>query len=145
VVCLVKFIKKVRKKFKRGLTEKQRDSFVTIYSTYFYAINGFAKGKPSKLQRLAMRFYVAKSIDSKYNKVAKKKCVVLSRKKVLTPKDIEFVDVELRNYVQSSLWKDLEMLEDDLKVDEKATEKAFKKNLKNKDKFKKVVKRSEKK
>ena len=130
-----KFLKGVREKFKRKLTAKQRESFKTIYATYFYAINGFATGSPSKLQRLAMRYYVAKSIDSKYNKDAKKHCIVLSRKKVLTDKDIGFVNEELLPYVSASLWKDLEMLPEDLDIDARVTEKAFRKNLKNKEKF----------
>jgi len=135
VVCLVKFLKGIKKSVRKRLTAKQKESFLTIYNTYFYAIDGFASGNPTKLQRLAMRYYVSKSIDSTYNKIAKKRCVVLSRKKKLTPKDIEFVDIELREYVQASLWKDLQMLESDLSLDEKKVEKAFKRNEKNKQAF----------
>jgi len=122
VVYLAKFISKFSDKVNNGLTKLKYQTKIntlsqgkmaveSIYSTFFFAIEGFSTGSPAKAHRLAWKYWVIPSIDKKYNSesIDRAKLVLknLKENKSVSEEDKEWIQKELKPYFEQSLKKQL--------------------------------------
>jgi len=78
-----------------------------IYATFFYGIDGYISGAPSKTHRIAFKWWVVGAIDDAYNAPAKRQAKLISKKKIPSEEDIVFLKDELRPYFEHSLKEQL--------------------------------------
>ena len=131
---MVKFVKELLDQAKKASLAKKMDLFwkakslgkqttESMYSIYFWAIDGFASGKPSGWQVEGFKFYVIPGIDTEFNLEAKKRCQEIlknwKQNKVVLEEDVEWILKELRPYFENSMVKQVNKTIDALQaVDE---------------------------
>lgn len=88
----------------KGLSKESLDK---VYSIYFWAIDGFASGSPTKWQVYGWKIYVINGVDVEYNKASKVRCERVlkdySDSKKVSSVDKDFIVKELKPYFENSL------------------------------------------
>lgn len=113
-----KFVKSLIKKGKDfGLKRKaqvvlnaksmSKEGYEKIYSIYFWAMDGFIKGNPSKRQVRGWKIYVIPGIDTEFNKESKERAEDIlkdfKKDKYIIKEDSDWVEFELKPYFENSL------------------------------------------
>jgi len=84
-----------------------KESLDKVYAIYFWAIDGFAKGTPTKWQVFGWKIYVINGVDVKYNKASKIRCERIlkyfSDSQKVSKVDKDFIVKELKPYFENSL------------------------------------------
>jgi hypothetical protein len=116
------------------------------YKLFFFALNGFAEGKPSKLQRLAWQI-IPEVIDKEFNFEARERAKRVGKLKRVPEEDIAWIKSELIPYFENSLRQQKqdiselmfkEVTSGKINADEAAKANAI--YSKNQDKFRSVLK-----
>lgn len=100
----------------KGLSKEAMDK---VYAIYFWAIDGFISGEPTKWQVYGWKIYVITGIDTEYNLEAKKRCErilkMFKATSVVSHHDIDWIKSDLKPYFENSLklqtGKSLDMLD----------------------------------
>ncbi len=86
-----------------------KEAFEKIYSIYFWSLNGFIFGNPTKWQVYGWRIYVISGIDTEFNKEsqdrAKRILKDFKRERIVFVEDKNWIQKELKPYFEESLKK----------------------------------------
>ena len=75
----------------------------TIYSTFFFALDGYSTGNPERAHRLAWKYWLIPAIDIEYNKEAQIKAKLILKENPVSKESILFIKEELRPYFEVNL------------------------------------------